>query len=206
MKIDFKVSLDSYRARAGELRLVDVPRLEYLMLDGHGDPNTAPAYAEAIAALYPLAYAVKLASKRDLGRDYVVPPLEALWSAADMEAFTSRRDKSAWDWTLMLMVPDWISSELIGAAAASVAHRVGPVLEQVRLESLDEGTSVQTLHIGPYDAEAEVLTQIHDRFVPEHGLRLTGRHHEIYLSDARRVAPARLRTILRQPVERVQPS
>lgn len=206
-KIDLKKTLDSYRARAGEFRVVEVPPMQYLMVDGHGDPNTSKAYADAIAALYPIAYALKFASKQQLGRDYTVMPLEALWSAADMEAFTTRRDKSQWDWTAMIMTPDWITADLFQAAVAKVAAKGGsrtgepsPSLDLVRLETLDEGRSVQTLHVGSYDDEGPVLERLHDEFIPSAGLRMTGRHHEIYLSDARRVEPAKLRTILRQPV------
>lgn len=206
-KIDLKKTLDSYRARAGEFRVVEVPPMQYLMVDGHGDPNTSKAYADAIAALYPIAYALKFASKQQLGRDYTVMPLEALWSAADMEAFTTRRDKSQWDWTAMIMTPDWITADLFQAAVAKVAAKGGsrtgepsPSLDLVRLETLDEGRSVQTLHVGSYDDEGPVLERLHHEFIPSAGLRMTGRHHEIYLSDARRVEPAKLRTILRQPV------
>lgn len=202
MKTDFKKSLDCYRAPAGEFRVVDVPPLQYLMIDGHGDPNTAPEYAAAIATLYPVAYTLKFASKQSLGRDYVVPPLEALWWASDMEAFTSARDKSQWDWTAMIMAPDWITPEMYDAAVAKVAAKDRPAsLDKLRMETLREGTSVQTLHVGPYDDEAETLADLHHRFIPDAGLRMTGKHHEIYLSDPRRVEPSRLRTILRQPVE-----
>jgi hypothetical protein len=203
VKVDFKKSHDSYRARSGELRLIDVPAMQYLMVDGHGDPNTSKDYAEAIAALYSVAYTLKFASKRDLERDYVVPPLEALWWAADMAAFTSARDKSQWDWTAMIMTPDWIPAELFADTVTAVAAKHRPAsLDKVRLETLAEGHCVQTLHKGPYDAEADVLAHMHDHFIPEAGLRMSGKHHEIYLSDARRVEPAKLRTILRQPVER----
>jgi hypothetical protein len=201
MKIDFKKTLDCYQARRGQFRIVDVPDLQYLMIDGHGDPNTAPAYADALAALYPVAYKIKFASKRELDRDYVVPPLEALWWATDMDAFTARRDKSQWDWTVMIMVPEWITGAMVEAARAMVA---GPTplssLEALRLDTLREGRSVQTLHVGPYDAEADVLAELHHTFIPNAGLRMTGKHHEIYFSDARKVEPAKLRTILRQPV------
>ncbi|QZY30743.1 GyrI-like domain-containing protein [Nocardioides coralli] len=174
------------------------------MVDGHGDPNTSREYADALAALYPVAYGLKFASKRELGRDYVVPPLEALWWADDMTAFTSARDKSRWSWTAMIMTPDWVPADLVAQAVAKVAAKDRPTrLDDVRLETLEEGLSVQTLHVGPYDAEADVLAEMHDRFIPDSGLRMTGRHHEVYLSDARRVAPEKLRTILRQPVERV---
>ncbi len=115
-KVDFRRTLDAYRAQRGRFRFVDVPDLHYLMIDGHGDPNTSPAFTAAVEALYPVAYKLKFASKRDLGRDYVVPPLEGLWWAEDMAAFTAARDKSRWDWTLMLMVPDWIDPDLVTTA------------------------------------------------------------------------------------------
>lgn len=201
MKVDLKKDLDSYHARQGELRVLDVPPRTYLMVDGQGDPNTAPEYAEALAALYPVAYTLKFTSKRELDRDYVVPPLEALWWAEDMSAFTSARDKSRWSWTAMLLVPSWIADRY-DEALAQVARKGAPAaLGRVRAEVLDEGRCVQTLHVGSYDDEGPVLARMHDRFIPEAGLRMTGRHHEIYLSDPRRVAPERLRTILRQPVE-----
>ncbi len=202
MKEDFKKTLDSYRARRGELRILDVPAMRYLMVDGKGDPNTSHEYADALAALYPVAYRLKFASKRELDRDYVVPPLEALWWASDMTTFTSARDKSQWLWTTMIMTPDWVTAEMVDEALTAVAAKDRPdALDQVRLERLEEGRCVQTLHIGPYDEEGPVLADMHGRFIPEAGLRRTGKHHEIYLSDPRRVEPAKLRTILRQPVE-----
>lgn len=200
-KIDFKKTLDSYQAKRDELRLVDVPVMRYLMIDGHGDPNASPAYAEALAALYPVAYKLKFASKRDLERDYVVPPLEGLWWADDMDSFTAARDKSRWDWTMMLMVPDWIDEAKFEVAVEQTGAKTPPPrLGEVRLQSLTEGLCVQTLHIGSFDDEAAVLTQMHDRFIPDHGLRMQGKHHEIYFSDFRKVAPEKLRTLLRQPV------
>lgn len=200
-KTDVKKSLDAYQARRGRFRLLDVPDLQYLMVDGRGDPNTSPAFAEAVETLYPVAYAVKFASKRELGRDYVVPPLEGLWRADDMEAFTSARDKSRWDWTLMLLVPDWIAPEMVTDAIARVDAKERPArLGDLRLATLSEGRCVQTLHIGSFDDEADVLARMHHEFIPENGLRMVGTHHEIYLSDFRRVAPEKQRTILRQPV------
>ena len=202
-KTDFKKTLDAYQAKRDQFRIVEVPDLQYLMIDGHGDPNASPAYLAAIGALYPVAYTLKFASRRDLDRDYVVMPLEGLWWADDMDAFTSSRDKSRWDWTLMIMVPDWIDQQMFGSAIEQAGAKDRPVrLDDVRLESLAEGTCVQTLHVGSYDDEADVLARMHRQFIPEHGLRMVGKHHEIYLSDARKVAPDKLRTILRQPVSR----
>ena len=173
----------------------------YLMIDGVGDPNTSPAFADAIESLYPVAFTLKFASKRELGRDYVVPPLEGLWWSEDMASFTSARDKSHWNWTLMVMVPEWIERDLVAAALDRVAATSTPVRRgDVRLEPLVEGRCVQTLHVGSFDDEADVLAELHDEFVPGNGLRMVGKHHEIYLSDFRRTAPEKLRTILRQPV------
>lgn len=205
MKIDLKQELDCYRARRGEFRIIDVPPLQYLMVDGHGDPNMAGEYAQALAALYPVAYKLKFASKKDMERDYVVMPLEALWWADDMAAFTSARDKSQWSWTAMILTPDWITGDLLDAAVEQVGRKDPPAsLAKVRLETLQEGRCVQTLHVGSYDDEAPVLAAMHEEFIPGAGLAMTGRHHEIYLSDPRRVEPAKLRTILRQPVEQVR--
>ena len=199
-KIDFKKTLDSYQAKRGVFRLVEVPPLHYLMIDGHGDPNTSPAFAEAIETLYPIAYKLKFASKQGLGRDYVVPPLEGLWWADDMDAF-SNRDKSQWDWTLLLLVPDWIDQAMVDAAVEQVAAKDPPVrLGDVRFELLDEGLCVQTLHIGSFDDEGPVLQKLHEEFIPNQGLTPTGHHHEVYFSDFRRTAPDKLRTLLRQPV------
>jgi hypothetical protein len=200
-KVDFKKSLDAYRAKRGHFQIVEVPDLRYLMIDGHGDPNTSPSFAGAVEALYPVAYKLKFMSKRDLGHDYVVPPLEGLWWAEDMDSFTTSRNKARWDWTLMIMVPDWIGGDLFDAAIEQVGAKEGPArLGDIRLELLSEGRSVQTLHVGSFDDEAGVLARMHHEFIPDNGLHMVGKHHEIYLSDARKVAPEKRRTILRQPV------
>jgi hypothetical protein len=201
-KIDFKKTLDAYQAQRGNFRIVEMPDMQYLMIDGQGDPNTSLAFTEAIESLYPVAYKLKFASKLDLGRDYVVPPLEALWWADDMASFTATRDKARWQWTVMLMVPQWIDQPLFAAAVEKVGAGSSPArVDAVRLEALAEGRCVQTLHVGSFDDEAGVLAQMHDVFIPGRGLRMVGKHHEIYLSDFRRVAPEKQRTILRQPVD-----
>lgn len=200
-KVDFKQTLDGYLAKRGEFRLLDVPEHSYLAVDGRGDPNVAPEYAAALAALYPVAYTLKFASKRELGRDYVVPPLEGLWWADDMAAFTASRDKSRWSWTMLLLVPEWLGDAAVAAALEAVGEKAPPSrLGDVELRTLSEGSCVQTLHVGSYDDEAPVLARMHDEFMPARGLAFAGTHHEIYLSDPRRAAPDRLRTILRQPV------
>jgi hypothetical protein len=145
-KVDLKKSLDAYRAKVGQFRVLDVPELQYLMIDGHGDPNTSPVFAEAVETLYPVAYALKFASKRGLGRDFVVMPLEGQWWADDMDSFTAARDKSRWDWTLMIMQPDWIGRDMFAAAVEQAGTKKGlSRLEDLRLESLSERRCVQTL-------------------------------------------------------------
>lgn len=203
MKVDPKRQIASYSARAGRFDVVTVPPLQYVMVDGRGDPNAPGDYEQALRTIYPLAYALKFLSKQDLDRDYVVPPLEALWWSDDMTTFTTNRDASRWSWTLMILAPEWITSHHLAQARAAVERKGGaPMLDAARLESLEEGLCVQTLHVGPYDAEGPVLATMHDEFIPAQDLRMTGRHHEIYLGDPRRVAPEKLRTILRQPVAR----
>ena len=204
-KTDFKKELRHlYKPTAKEFTVVEVPRLQFLMVDGHGDPNTAQEYKDAIEALYAVAYRVKFASKRELDRDYVVLPLEGLWWAEDMDAFTTSRDKSAWDWTMMIMQPEWITGEMVAGAIAHVdSGKNLPTLRKLRMEEYHVVLSVQILHIGSYDDEGSVLHRMHQQFIPQNNFRLAGKHHEIYLSDARRVAPEKLRTVLRQPVARI---
>jgi len=202
-KVDFKKALDAYQALRGRFRVLEVPELRYLMIDGHGDPNSSPAFVQALEALYPVAYKLKFASRAETGRDYVVPPLEGLWWAEDLSAFTTARDTSHWDWTMMLLVPDWIGPQLVQTAIVQAGAKKPPArLDEVRLESLAEGLCVQTLHLGPFEEEAPVLDRLHREFIPAEGLRPRGKHHEIYLSDFRRTAPEKRRTILRQPVRK----
>ncbi|MGJ9371852.1 GyrI-like domain-containing protein [Nesterenkonia sp. CF4.4] len=206
-KIDFKKTLPSYSAEPGHCQVIDLPSLQYLMVDGRGDPNTSLEYSAALEALYPLAYTLKFTSRRELDRDYVVPPLEGLWWAEDMTAFTSARDKSKWQWTLMILVPEWIDQLMFDAAVEAVRAKPSPArLEDARLEMLTEGRCVQTLHVGPFEEEPRTLEPMHEEFIPGQGLEPTGKHHEIYLSDPRRTAPEKLRTILRQPVGIAQPN
>lgn len=203
MKVDFKKSLDCYKATSGRFDVIEVPPLNYLVIDGEGAPG-ATAHGNAIEALYPVAYTVKFKSKIDLGRDYVVPPLEGLWWADDMRSFTTHRDPSQWRWSMMIMLPDWLGDDAVNAAKDAVTAKkpVPAALDLVELRRLEEGTAIQTLHVGSFDDEGPVLAKLHEEVIPSHGFVMTQRHHEIYLSDFRRVAPDKLRTILRQPVAR----
>ncbi|MET0975481.1 MAG: GyrI-like domain-containing protein [Leifsonia sp.] len=203
MKSDLKKQITSYTAHHGRFEVVTVPEMQFLMIDGHGDPNTSEEYRNALATIFPIAYKLKFLSKGELGRDYTVMPLEALWWSEDMDSFTTARDKSQWSWTTMNMIPDWITTDHVEAVRRTMARTAGAAaLDALRMQTFDEGLVVQTLHIGSYDDEGPVLEAMHDRFIPDHSLRLTGRHHEIYLSDQRRTPADRLKTILRQPVAR----
>ena len=201
-KIDFKKELKHlYQPSTKQFTVVDVPAMQFLMVNGHGNPNTTPEYTEAVEALYAVAYKLKFASKKEMAKDYTVPPLEGLWWADDMDDFTITRDKSKWDWTMMIMKPDWITQEMVTTAVALVAKKKDlPALSKLRLESYHEGLAVQIMHIGSYDDEAPTIRKMHTEFMPTNGLLPRGKHHEIYLSDPRRVAPEKLKTVIRQPV------
>jgi len=183
----------------GKFVTVEVPEFSFAMIDGEGDPNTAPAYASAVRWLFTLSYALKFASRAE-GRDYGVAPLEGLWWSDDFEDFVARR-KDRWSWTMMIMQPDWITSAQFAKARDKAAAKIGePVPASLRLERVAEGVSVQTMHVGPYDAEGPVIARLHQEFLPANRLVENGHHHEIYLGDPRRSAPEKLRTVLRQPV------
>ncbi len=205
-KVDFKRELRELYAPAREPSLVEVPDLAFLMIDGHGDPNTAPEFSEAIEALYAVAYAAKFAIKRaPEGIDYGVMPLEGVFWTADMSTFATG-ERSAWDWTLMIMQPDQVTSEVFGEAQAAASEKKSlDAIGRMRLEALAEGLAAQVLHIGPYAAEGPTIQRLH-AFIAEQGYERTGKHHEIYLSDPRRSAPERLKTVLRQPVASVRPA
>jgi hypothetical protein len=205
-KIDFKKEYKFlFAASAKQPQVVEVPPFKYLMVDGTGDPNTAPEFAEKIQALYGLAYTMKFMLKQDgYGAvEYVVPPLSGLWCAEDITAFHEGR-KNEYLWTLMIMQPDAVTPELLEKAKTKVATKkeAAPSAGQVRLDVLREGPAVQILHIGSYSTEGPTIARLHD-FMKENGYTFNGRHHEIYLGDPRRCQPEKLKTIIRQPVKKV---
>ena len=200
-KTDFKKTLKSlYAPTAKEFALVEVPTMQFVKVDGHGNPNTAASYKAAVEWLYGVSYAMKFAAKA-LGQDYAVPPLEGLWWAEDNAAFTERA-KDRWNWTMMIMAPGFVTPEMFEAAVANTRKKLGEVPASLRFEPYDEGLAVQIMHVGSYDDEAPTIRRLHAEFIPEHGLAENGEHHEIYLSDPRKTEPAKLKTILRQPVRR----
>lgn len=202
-KIDLKKSLpDYFKASAGKFSVIKIPKYNYLMVDGTGDPNSAPAYVEAVELLYGASYTLKFMSKIELGRDYVVPPLEGLWWAKDMKSF-EKGEKSTWNWTMMIMVPNGITKSHVTKAIKDFQGKKPEAkTSKLRFESLAEGLSVQVLHIGPYDAEGPILSKLHNEYMPQNNFEFNGKHHEIYLGDPRKTAPSKLKTILRQPVKK----
>jgi len=199
-KLDLKKQFATlYHPSAKEISIVDVPEMNFLMIDGKGDPNTSEEYAQALAALYSLAYTIKFKVKKGKHPvDYAVMPLEGLWWVDDMRTF-SDKDKSTWKWTMMIAQPVFVSAELVEDARAEAAKKKNPpALSKVRLDVYHEGRAAQILFIGPYSAEGPTIARIHAHIAQSGGDR-RGKHHEIYLNDPRKTAPERLKSVLRQP-------
>lgn len=202
-KKDFKKELKHlYKPAQKEVGVVDVPPMNYLMVDGQGDPDKVPEFQDAIAALFGLSYALKFMIKNGPDEiDYGVMPLEGLWSSNDMDSF-NRGEKDKWLWTLMIMQPDYVTSDMFASAREQLQEKKGPELPslgKVRFDSLFEGLSAQIMHLGHYSDEGPTIELLHQH-IKANGYRFNGKHHEIYLSDIRRAAPERWRTVLRQPV------
>jgi hypothetical protein len=199
-KVDFRREHKQLYSPPRTPVIVDVPELRFLMVDGHGDPNSSPEYAHAIEALYSISYTLKFTLKNAPdGLDYAVMPLEGLWWAKDMSTFATG-EKSAWDWTAMIAQPDLVSDELLAQAKEKAGKRRElAAAALVRLESFREGEAAQIMHVGPYSAEGPTIALLHE-FIAAAGHTLRGKHHEIYLGDPRRTAPERLRTVIRQPL------
>jgi hypothetical protein len=198
-KVDLKKKYKALFAPKKTPQIVEVPPLRYLMIDGAGAPESA-AFAEAIAALYPAAYALKFHHKTAGKGDFVVAPLEALWWADDWTVFMANQ-RQDWRWTAMIMQPDFVSPDDLAVVLKALEKKKKrvPLHDRMRLETLEEGKAVQVMHHGPYSAEGPVIANMH-AFAEGEGYPLTGKHHEIYLSDMRRTAPEKLKTVLRQPV------
>jgi hypothetical protein len=200
-KIDLKKTLKPlYQPSVKEVRQVRVPPMNFLMVDGKGDPNNSQEFADAITAVYSVAYTLKFMVKKGAtGIDYGVMPLEALWWAEDMSQF-SQNNKSNWLWTVLVAQPDFISKAMVEVAIADVKKRKDPVaLPKLRFETFDEGVCAQLMHIGPFSDEGPNIQRVH-QFIEAGGGKLRGKHHEIYLSDLRKAAPEKWKTIIRQPM------
>ena len=204
-KIDLKKQFKHlYQPSAKEFSIVDVPPLNFLMIDGTGDPNTSQDFKDAMEALYGLSYTLKFGLK--LGKfgkkkyDYPVMALEGLWWVDDMRQF-SIDAKGEWHWTVMIMQPDFITADLVEAACHELAAKKNPAaLPKIRFEVYHEGLSAQIMYIGRFADEGPTIQRLHE-FIESDGHQLRGKHHEIYLSDPRRTAPDKLKTVIRQPLQ-----
>ena len=197
LKKELKALYDA--PRNGAIMEVDVPEFTFLQIDGQGDPNTSAHYQDAVQALFAVAYAVKFAVKKGpLAIDYGVMPLEGLWWSDDLDAFTVG-DKSAWRWTMMIMQPDFVPPALIDEAIELTRRKKTlPGLDALRVARFAEGRCAQLMHVGPFSTEGPAIERLH-AYAQAHG-GLSGKHHEIYLSDIRKADPARWKTVLRQPL------
>ena len=202
-KIDYKKEFKYlYNPSPKEVVIVDVPKMNFLMIDGKGDPNTAKEYKDAVETLYSVSYALKFMIKKGKAAiDYGVPPLEGLWWVDDMSKF-SEKNKDEWQWTAMIMQPEYVTENLVKEAVEEVKKKKNlPDLSEMKFESFHEGISAQIMHIGPFSAEGPTIAKVHT-FIEEEGYKLRGKHHEIYLNDPRRVEPNKMKTVIRQPTEK----
>jgi hypothetical protein len=200
-KIDFKKNLKHlYKPSPKEVMMVNVPEMNFIMIDGMGDPNTSQEFQNAVEALFGVSYALKFMIKKgQQGIDYGVLPLEGLWWADDMSQFNVG-NKDDWKWTLMIMQPEWITTALFNRAIDQVNKKKGLVsLSKFHFSSYNEGKSAQIMHVGPFSEEGPTVDKIH-QFIEDQGSKISGKHHEIYLNDFRRTAPEKLQTIIRQPM------
>ena len=199
-KINYKKKLQHlYKPSVKEVEIVEVPQMNFLMIDGDGGPNH-PTFQNAIEVLFPLSYTLKfMIKKSDIGIDYGVLPLEGLWWADDISSFIKDK-KDDWKWTLMIMQPELITNEMVVEAVNQVRVKKNPTsLPLVRFESINEGKVAQIMHIGPFSEEGPTVQKLHS-FIKDSGKKIIGKHHEVYLSDIRRAAPEKWKTIIRQPM------
>ena len=191
-----------YNPSKKEFSILDVPPMNFIMLDGHGNPNNNPAYEKTVETLYALAYTLKFALKPQ-GLEFSVAPLEGLWWMLDMNEFMAA-NKDRWDWTMMILQPEQVTPDLFAKARSDVIRKKGQALaDKARLETFDEGRSVQILYLGAYADEGATIARMHE-YLHACGYTPNGKHHEIYLGDPRRAAPEKLKTILRQPVRKTR--
>ncbi len=202
-KIDFKKKFkELYQPSSKEVVVVSVPEIQFLMINGMGSPGEAQEYNDAVATLFPVAFKTKFLSKAK-GKDYVVPPSEGLWWADDMNDFTGG-NRNKWKWTMMIMLPDWITKKMIDEAIKITFKskpEISKTLKKLRVEKYSEGKCAQIMHVGPFSEVGPTVQKIHN-FIEEQGGKFEGhdqKHHEIYLSDPRRAKPENMKTVIRQP-------
>jgi hypothetical protein len=199
-KIDLKKELKHlYNPSSKEVTDVDVPAMNFLLVDGEGAP-TSTQYSEAVEALFNVAYALKFMVKKGKGIDFAVMSLEGLWWVEDMTKFSVDR-KDDWKWTAMIMQPKYVSADDVNLALEQVKKKKNlPALPKVRFESFKEGSAAQIMYVGPFSAEGPTITKIHAH-IQSSGHTLSGKHHEIYLNNPAKTAPEKLKTVLRQPMK-----
>jgi len=201
-KIDHKKTLKHlYKPSAIKIEIINVPKMNFLMIDGKGDPNTSQEFQDAVEALFGLSYTLKFMLKKDeMTIDYAVMPLEGLWWIDDMSQFNVT-EKSDWKWTLMIMQPEFVTPDMVNMATDELRRKKNPVaLSKIRFESFEEGKSAQVMHVGPFSEEGPTVEKVH-QFIKENACERRGKHHEIYLSDLRRGNPANWKTVIRQPMK-----
>ncbi len=201
-KINYKNELKQfYRQSAKKIEIVDLPKMNFLMINGKGNPNKSIEFSNAVEALYAVSYSIKFSIKRsDMNIDYGVMPLEGLWWVDNMKDFDINK-KEDWKWTLMIMQPEIVTNEHIKNAMEQVKKKKNPIsLSKIEFKSFKEGKSVQTLHIGPFSEEGPTIEKIHT-FISDNNRQIRDKHHEIYLSDTRRAKPENWKTIIRQPIQ-----
>ena len=206
MTIDFKKTQKELYLPKTAPSVIDVPRMTFITVDGEGDPNTSAEYTAAVELLYGLSYTIKMGSKSIL--EYVVPPLEGLWSVDDdfRGGGAEINDKSKFIWTMMIRQPDFVTEDILEVAKISLAKKKPNLdISKAKLETITEGLCVQVMHIGSYDDEPATVAAL-DGFAIENGYILDindiRRHHEIYISDPRKVAPEKLKTVIRHPIRK----
>ncbi len=199
-KIDLYKLHKSEYAATRKPALVETKPATYLAIAGQGAPG-GDRFTASIGALYGVAFTIKMTRKFAGQQDYAVCKLEGLWWS-DPPQDLSKLPLDKWHWNLLIRTPEFIGEEDRSQAVAVLLKRgKGEDVKRVRLENLDEGLCVQTLHVGPYEKEHETIAEMR-AFAEKHQLQFAGKHHEIYLSDPRRVPPERIKTILRQPLRR----
>lgn len=204
MPIDYKkTEKDLYQLRTTP-SIINVPEMTFITVDGKGDPNTSVEYTAAVELLYGLSYTIKMGNKSIL--EYVVPPLEGFWSVDDdfKGGGAAINDKSKFIWTMVIRQPDFVTEDILETAKAILAKKKPSIdASKAKFKTITEGLCVQVMHIGSYDNEPATIVKL-NHFAIENGYSIdiddTRRHHEIYISDPRKVTPEKLKTIIRHPI------
>jgi hypothetical protein len=201
MKYEWKKQAKELYLPKNEPRIIVVPSMKYFMLDGKGDPNSNE-FSEAIGVLYSLSYAIKMMPKKGITPqgyfEYTVFPLEGIWDLADEAKGLEKLDKDSLIYTIMIRQPDFVTKELAQEVIENTKQKKPhPLLDKVRFATLEEGKCVQMLHVGPYENEPCSFAKMEEFCVANNLMRISKTHKEIYLSDARKTTPEKLKTVLR---------